>query len=91
MDLLRDKEVKTIKPHRCVGCCRKFPKGTKMKFEVWADGGTVYNNYICETCQEIISQLVNKYGPGFEYSAGDLREDAIEYEARFAELGGEKK
>lgn len=76
MDLLRGKEVKTLKPHICTGCCRKFPKGTKMKFEVWADGGYAYNIYLCETCQKIISQ----YGRDFEFSEGDLREEAIEYE-----------
>lgn len=80
MDILRGKEVKTLKSHICTGCCRKFPKGTKMKFEVWADGGTAYNIYLCETCQEVISQLAREYGSGFEYSEGSLREEAIEYE-----------
>lgn len=80
MELLRSKEVKTLKPHRCFGCSREFPKGTKMKFEVWVDEGSAYNSYLCKTCQEVESELANEFGGWIEYGEGDLREEAIEYE-----------
>ena len=88
MELLRAKKVKISKQHRCVGCCREFPKGTKMKFEVWADGGTAYNGYLCETCQAVIEENAYINGGWFEYSDGELIDYAIEYESRLAELKG---
>ena len=40
------------------------------------DCGTVENYYLCETCDDIVSDM--QYGD--EYGYGDLREEAIERE-----------
>lgn len=81
MDVLTKKIVKTRKPHTCFGCERKFPSGTTMEFSTIADGGTVHNSYLCQTCLEVIANLVRESGY-FEYCYGDLRDEALELEAK---------
>lgn len=49
MELLRQKNVITRKPHVCFGCGREFGKGTPMSFEVWKDVD-INSAYLCETC-----------------------------------------
>lgn len=74
--ILRSKEVITRKSHKCFGCNRSFPKGTKMLSEGIADAGTVFNCYLCPTCVEIMYDM--EYGD--EFCRGDLHDEAIERE-----------
>lgn len=80
MDLLRENKVVTRKEHRCFGCGRKFPKGSKMLFSVYADCGTAYNSYLCETCEEITDQFASENHGYVEFSEGDFSDIALEYE-----------
>lgn len=91
MELIREKRLITKKPHKCFGCEREFPKGTEMKHQVWADDGSAYNSYLCETCCELVSDHALEFGGYFEYGEGELKDEAIEAEARFKKLqGGER-
>ena len=80
MDVLTKKIVKTRKPHTCFGCERKFPSGITMEFASIADGGTVNNSYLCQTCLEVVFETANESGY-FEFCFGDLREEALALEA----------
>lgn len=71
------KDVTTRKPHRCFGCNREFPAGTRMEYRSWIDDRWAHG-YFCRTCLEVEGELRKE---GFlEYCRGDLREDALEYE-----------
>ena len=80
MEALTQKFVKTRKPHICFGCGRRYPAGTMMEFVAIADGGTVNNSYLCETCLEVVAEISNESGY-FEYYFGDLQENALSLEA----------
>lgn len=80
MEALTQKLVKTRKPHTCFGCGRRYPAGTTMEFAAIADGGTVNNSYLCETCMEVVAEISNESGY-FEYCFGDLQENALSLEA----------
>jgi len=60
-DILRWQERKTRKPHKCFGCYKTYPAGTKMAYAAYADGGTVQDCYWCETCQEYMRRYF-EYG-----------------------------
>ena len=51
-----------------------------MEFASIADGGTVNNSYLCQTCLEVVFETANESGY-FEFCFGDLREDALALEA----------
>ena len=78
-DFVRGIDVTTRKPHRCFGCSREFPAGTKMEYRIWIDDRWMHE-YFCGTCLEVEKELT-KMGD-LEYCRGDLREDALEYERR---------
>jgi len=40
VDVLRQKWVKTRKPHQCYGCLREFPSGTQLHYQSVAADGT---------------------------------------------------
>jgi hypothetical protein len=80
MEALTQKLVKTRKPHTCFGCGRTFPAGTSMEFSTVADGGTVNNSYLCETCVDVVDQISSESGY-FEYGFGELRDDSISLES----------
>ena len=75
--ILSDKKVKTRTDHICFGCARKFSKGSTMYRQSIADAGTVWTNYLCETCREITYDM--DYGDEFGYA--DLRDEALERES----------
>lgn len=75
-EILRYNAVITRKPHICFGCGRKFQPPCKMISAACADGGTVYSYYLCETCNEISSEM--HYWD--EYGFGDFRDEALERE-----------
>ena len=70
--VLQSKHVKIAKPHKCWGCLREFPKGTKMHYNVTVDV-IPFSSYWCETCEEIISEIGSK-----EFEDGIGRGEIIE-------------
>lgn len=70
MDVLRSKQVKIRKPHKCWGCLRTFPAGTMMDYVVGVDGGEMYSVYWCDICQTVMSKMNFDDGDGI--GAGDL-------------------
>lgn len=60
-DILRWKEVKTRKPHRCWGCNHEYPAGSTMVSAAYADGGTAVSAYWCPVCQEYMHRY-SRYG-----------------------------
>jgi DNA-directed RNA polymerase subunit RPC12/RpoP len=79
MTFYREKPVTTKKPHRCFGCWRKFPSGTKMIYTAGKDSeGNFGTNYVCHTCHKIMDAM--KYDEVSELSPGDLLDYALELE-----------
>lgn len=50
--LLKRKEVKTRKVHRCWGCWHPFPAGSSLLYEVYADSGEIVTSYTCSHCED---------------------------------------
>ena len=80
--VLRENYIrKTRKPHRCTGCLRTIDPPNRMILCVTAQEGTVYNDYFCTTCELIRSKRASESIDGvFEFSQGDLLEEALEVE-----------
>lgn len=76
-EILNSRRVATRKDHVCFGCGRKFPAGTAMTVDVVIDDG-IWNCYLCDTCKEITLDME----PWDEFGHGDLRDEALEREAR---------
>ena len=57
MDIISSKTVKTRKPHKCWGCCKEYPAGTKMEVVVSVDGGRIASVYWCDECKRLSTQL----------------------------------
>lgn len=72
MEIIGRKYVITRKPHRCFGCAREFPKGTKMEKSCVIDD-IIRTDYLCMTCVDISSKLES----GDMFCYGDLKEEAI--------------
>ena len=53
---VRSKYVKTRKQHRCLGCLENFPAGTEMLAQTNIGDGRIYTIYICEECEEFMSE-----------------------------------
>ena len=51
-ELFRQKIVKTTKEHKCFGCEKVFPQGTRMLFQETSKHGTIQRIYLCEKCQK---------------------------------------
>ena len=47
------RRVKTRKAHRCWGCARMFPAGTKMDTVTSTDCGKIFTGYWCDVCQHV--------------------------------------
>lgn len=52
MNILREGHGKSRKPHRCHGCERVFPVGTKLHYQRVADD-VLYTVWTCETCEAL--------------------------------------
>lgn len=59
MDVLKDKFVKTRKPHRCFGCLREMRPGSTMKYFAAVDAGEFLSVYFCAVCDEYMSIRFN--------------------------------
>lgn len=83
IDILRERYInRTRKSHKCTGCMRTFEPPHMMWLCVTAQEGTVYNDYFCPTCEYIRVHRANQEPSGwFEFSEGDLLEEALERES----------
>lgn len=78
-DILTDKRVKTRKPHRCWGCDRTIPAGSKMSLVEQVDGDGFMRTYCCATCD---TYVIENDMMGEEIMQGELRtEDPQAWEA----------
>ena len=57
MTQLTLKTVKIRKPHKCWGCTKEYPVGTKMNYSVAVDQGEFSYSYWCEECNDFLSTL----------------------------------
>ena len=55
-EILRWQTRKTRKSHQCFGCGKVYPPDSTIVSSAYADGGTVFSAYWCETCQEYMHQ-----------------------------------
>lgn len=69
--------VTTRKKHRCFGCAREFPEGSKMERSCLINDGMMSTCYLCETCLLLMQEIEPPDG-AFKY--GELREEAIQRE-----------
>ena len=83
INILREQHIdKTRKPHKCSGCLRTFDPPVQMTLCVTAQDGTAYNGYFCSTCEMIRNKRSHECSDGFfEFSEGDLLEEALEIES----------
>ena len=75
MQELTSKIVKTRKPHKCWGCAKEYPAGTKMKYCESVDQGEFTNTYWCDSCEKIRGKLES-----WEQSEGFAFGELLEYE-----------
>ena len=67
VNILKDKLVKSRKPHRCWMCGRVFPVGTEMHYQVNTYEERLNTVYTCVTCQELLSHFqIEDACDGFE-------------------------
>lgn len=69
--------VTTRKKHRCFGCDREFPEGSKMERSCLINDAMMSTCYLCETCLLLMQEIEPPDG-AFKY--GELREEAIQRE-----------
>lgn len=86
---LQDKKVKTRKPHKCYGCERQFPAGTKLQYYFCISYGDAMSIYICPVCEKVAEE--DRYNED-EYSEGDIRyADNDVWESYRKEIEGESE
>lgn len=77
-DVLTDKVVVTRKSHQCWGCGDTYEKGSKMRYNTYAEDGTMFSAYWCETCNHIMQNHYDYWdlqdGVGF----GDIKQNDLE-------------
>lgn len=57
MDVLKNEDIKTRKPHQCFGCLKTIPKGSIAHVQVNNDGGTLNSIYTHPACEKIIREM----------------------------------
>lgn len=78
---LRTDIVKIRKEHKCLACCRSFPKGTEMQLQVNIDEGRIFNVYLCDTCEDLMRNYPNLFGYEGEFEKGCVKGEIIECNA----------
>ncbi len=73
MDVLKDKSVKTRKPHRCWGCRGEIIAGSVAQYQVTVDSGEFLTAYYCAVCIEYMSRLIFDGDDGI--CEGELKEN----------------
>lgn len=73
--ILNNKYLTTRKEHECVGCCRKFPAGSKMMRTTYATDKYIESIYLCKVCSLIAANY-----PNDEFCRGDFKQEALEFE-----------
>lgn len=71
-DILRWETRKTRKAHRCWGCHKVYPSGSKLVNAAYADGGSVFDCYWCPTCEEYMNR---HFEYGDEIGEGEIYEN----------------
>lgn len=87
-ETLTDKTVTTRKPHRCWGCAREFPAGTKLTLIESVDGGEWYRGYWCPVC-EAVWDNGRYYRDDEGVSFGELKREDNSWEETRVAIEGE--
>ena len=74
-NILNSKYLTTRKEHECIGCCRKFPVGSKMMRTTYATDHYIESFYLCNTCCIIAGNY-----PNDSFCKGDFKQEALELE-----------
>lgn len=70
---VREKEVKTRKPHQCIGCLETYPKGSLLLYRAYVFDGEFQTDYLCDNCVKALGDMDSSdMEDGF--MAGDLRQ-----------------
>jgi len=75
MNHIRTEIVTARKPVQCWGCCRVFPKGTRIEKCTWAIDGRVRTSAWCATCRRMLVLLEDFLDPVDGYDFGCMVED----------------
>lgn len=73
MDTLSQATVTTRKAHKCWGCTREMPTGTRMTVIVNADAGQLTRTYWCRVCDATILGLPRWAGDD-GWDCGDVKQ-----------------
>ena len=87
----RTKTVATRKEHRCAGCYRKFPKGTKLTkidFLNQSDNTGFATWYLCPVCEWFMESFDCTDHDGTYYEGFAIENDPQEFEKKRAEMEG---
>lgn len=57
MECIAQKKVKTLKPHKCWGCCEDIPVGTSVIRTVTTEDRRISTAYWCDICYSFMSQM----------------------------------
>lgn len=82
-EILHWEQRTTRKPHRCFGCGKVYPAGSKMIHAAYTDGGRADSCYWCETCNEYMNRFFeygDEVGPGEIYDNDPEGWDALKAE-----------
>lgn len=68
-DILRWEARKTRKPHRCWGCHKVYPAGSRLVNAAYTDGGSVFDCFWCTVCEEYMRR---HFRSGDECGEGEI-------------------
>ena len=75
--ILTNKTVVTRKPHKCWGCAEIYEKGSTMRYNTYADEGSMHSAYWCETCDHIIKNWYNHWDLEDGIKEGSIKSNDI--------------
>lgn len=94
-DFWNTKDVVTKKPHRCEGCLKEFPAGSKLEYNAGKWNGEMNSYYLCSPCRSFIDEndSVSDTLRDEGFAAGDIgewrkerEEEEAEHQARSASV-----
>lgn len=78
---LGTKYTKWNKDHTCHTCSHNIPKGTTVRHDVWKEGKTVKNKYLCKDCDILHDHFQYNY-----WNLGHHNPQENEYKTKFPHL-----
>lgn len=78
--VLRWNSVRTRKDHKCPLCGRVISKSSPMIVAAWADGGTVFSERFCLTCERYWREILHGEEICFERDCPIYQDDYSTWE-----------